>query len=101
MLEMRLRRGLRVWLRLWRHLVAIAVAIGAIIPVTGRSALHLRIARVLLAHGLGQKPQIMLGVLLEILGRNPIIAQLRITRELIVLVDDLLRGAAHLALGPG
>jgi hypothetical protein len=43
----------------------------------------------------------MLRVLLEVLERDTVIAELRIAGKLVVLVDDLLRGAAHLALGPG
>ena len=42
----------------------------------------------------------MLGMLLKVLSRNPVIRQLRIARQLIVLVDNLLRRAAHFTLGP-
>ena len=48
---------------------------------------------------LAQHPQVMLGVLLKVLGRDAIVGQLRVTRQLVVFLDDLLRGAAHLALG--
>ena len=41
----------------------------------------------------------MLGMLLEILGRNPVIGELGIARQLVVFIDNLLRGATHLALG--
>jgi hypothetical protein len=50
---------------------------------------------------LGQHPGVMLGVLLEILGGDTVARELRIAGELVVLVDDLLRRAAHLALGAG
>ena len=40
----------------------------------------------------------MLGVLQEILSGHAVIAQLRITGQLLIFVDDLLRRAAHLAL---
>ena len=46
-----------------------------------------------------QKAQVMLRVLLEIFSCNPVIAQLRIAGQLIVFLDDLLRRAAHFALG--
>ena len=52
-----------------------------------------------LALGFGQKAQIMFGVLLEILHRHAVIAQLGVAGQLIVFVDDLLRRAAHLAFG--
>ena len=51
----------------------------------------------LLFLGRAQHAQIMLGMLLEVLGGHPVTAQLRIPRELIVLVDDLLRRTADLA----
>ena len=47
-----------------------------------------------------QKPHVVLGMLLEILCRNPVAGQLRIARQLIVLVDHLLRCATHFALRP-
>ena len=52
-----------------------------------------------LALRLGQKPQVMFGMLLEILHRHAVIAKLGIARQLVVLVNDLLRRAADLALG--
>jgi hypothetical protein len=56
-------------------------------------------ALVNLTLGFGQKAQVMFGVLLEVFHRNAIIAQLRVTGELIVFVDDLLRSTAHFAFG--
>lgn len=53
------------------------------------------------AHRFAQHPQIMFGVLLEIFGGHAIIAQLRVARQLVVFVDDLLRCAAHFAFGAG
>ena len=50
---------------------------------------------------LGQKPRVMLGMLLEVLARHAVIREERVTRQLRVFVDDLLRGAAHFALGTG
>lgn len=43
----------------------------------------------------------MFRVLLEILGRNPVIAKLGIAGQLVIFVDDLLRRAAHFARGAG
>jgi hypothetical protein len=51
--------------------------------------------------GFGQKAQVMFGVLLEVFHRHAVIAQLRVTSQLIVFVDDLLRSTAHLAFGTG
>jgi hypothetical protein len=57
--------------------------------------------RLLLALRLVEHALVMLGVLLEILERHAVIAKLRIAGKLGILVDDLLRRAAHLALGAG
>ena len=46
-----------------------------------------------------QQAQVMLRMLLEIFGCNAVIAQLRITGELVVLVNNLLRRTTHLAFG--
>ncbi len=48
-----------------------------------------------------EKPRVMLCVLLKIFGSDTVIAKLRISGKLVVLVDDLLRGTAHLAFGAG
>lgn len=48
-----------------------------------------------------QKTQIMLSVLLKILSRDPVVAQLRIASQLVVFINDLLRRPAHLALRAG
>jgi len=39
----------------------------------------------------------MLRVLLEVFQRHSVAAQLRVARKLVVFVNDLLRGATHLA----
>ena len=46
-----------------------------------------------------QQAQIMFRVLLKVLCRNPVVAELRVASQLIVFLNHLLRGAAHLALG--
>ena len=46
-----------------------------------------------------QHAGVMFGVLLKVLSRDPVARQLRIARQQSVFVDDLLGGAAHLALG--
>ncbi len=50
---------------------------------------------------LGEHPRVVLGMLHEVLGRHAVVGQLGITREDLVFLDDLLRRAAHLALGAG
>ena len=50
---------------------------------------------------LGQHAGVMFGMLQEILGRHTVVRELRITGEKGVFLDDLLRRAAHLALGAG
>ena len=74
----------------------LAIAFGLAFAVL---ALLLFAAGLLLALRFAQQAQVMFGVLLKVLSRHAIIGQLRIARQLIVFVDDLLRGAAHLALG--
>ncbi len=58
-------------------------------------------SRFLLAQGLVQQPGIVLGMLLKVFEGDAIIRELRIARELIVLLDDLLRRSADFALGSG
>ena len=41
----------------------------------------------------------MFGVLLEVLCRHAVVAQLGVTRQLVVFLDNLLRRAADLAFG--
>ena len=50
---------------------------------------------------LAQQPQVVFGVLLKVLGGHTVIAQLCIAGQLVVFLDNLLRRAAHLALGAG
>ena len=52
-----------------------------------------------LALCVGQHAQVMFGVLLEVLCRHAVVAQLGITRQLVVFLDNLLRRAADLAFG--
>ena len=54
-----------------------------------------------LALRFAQKPEVVLGVLLEVLGRDPVVTEAGIAGKLGVLVDDLLRGSPHLAFGAG
>ncbi len=77
-------------------LSALAVALGLTFPIL---AFLLLAAGILFLLGAAQHPQVMLRVLLEIFGSDAIIAQLRIPRQLVILVDDLLGRAAHLAFG--
>ena len=51
------------------------------------------------AHRLGQNTGIMFGVLGKVFGIDPVIGQLRIAVQLGVFFDDLLRRAAHFAIG--
>jgi len=53
------------------------------------------------AHRFEQDALIVLRVLQEVLGHHTVAGSLSIAGERLILVDDLLRGAAHLALGPG
>ena len=72
-----------------------AITVDLAVPVLAFLLLSLGIHLLL---GFAQKSQVMLSVLLEILGCDAIIRQLRITRQLVVLFNDLLRRTAHLAL---
>ena len=48
----------------------------------------------------GQKPQVMLGMLLEILGRDAVVSKRRITRKLVIFINNLLGGSTNLTLRP-
>lgn len=61
-------------------------------------AILLVASRVLFALRLGQQPHIMLRMLLKVLSRNAVVAQLSIARQLVVFINDLLRRTAHLTL---
>jgi len=52
-----------------------------------------------LALRFAQQPCVMFRMLLKIFDRNPVIAQMRIARQLIIFVDNLLGRTAHLAFG--
>ena len=77
---------------------AIAVTLGLTFAVL---ALLLFAAGIHFALRFAQHPQIVLGMLLKVLGGHAVTGQLGVARQLVVLVDDLLRRAAHLALGAG
>ncbi len=53
------------------------------------------------AHRLGKEALVMLRVLEKALGGDPVVQGLGIARQGKLFVHDLLRCAAHLALGPG
>jgi len=59
------------------------------------------LAFLLLAHRLGQHPQIMFRVLLKVFRGDTVIRQLGITRKLVVFLDDLLWRTAHFTFGSG
>lgn len=88
-----------------RCLFPLALAFGALSILT--LAAFLLLALFFLTQGfllflsLAQETQIMFGVLLKVFSRHAVIGELRITRELIVFVDDLLRRTTHLALWAG
>ena len=99
---------LRVWILLIsvRLTVVLAILLAAgllTIPTTLRRILLILLAAFLLcrqfAVRFGQHAGVMLGMLREILGSNPVIRQLRIARQLLIFLDDLLRCAAHFAFG--
>ena len=56
-----------------------------------------RLTLCLFAHRLVQKPQVMLGMLLKVLGSDTIPRQLCIPGEALILLDNLLRCTAHFA----
>ena len=79
-------------------LTAVLIAIRAVLLLLLLGLLGFA-AGILLPRGGGQKTCVMLCVLLEVFQGNTVTGQLRVTCELIVFFDDLLRGATHLALG--
>ena len=84
-------------------LPAIPVLLTALPAVLAAILLVLLLSRFLLGrqflHRLGQHPRVVFGVLQEVFGRHPVVRELRIARQHLVLLDDLLRRATHLALG--
>ena len=80
-------------------LVIIASALVAAILLL--LSLLLLAAGILLALRFAQHTKVMLGMLLKVFSRDTVVGQLRVTGKLVVFVDDLLRGAAHLALWAG
>jgi hypothetical protein len=56
-------------------------------------------ARFLLALSFAQHTQIVFGVLHKVFGSDTVIAQMGVTRQLVIFINDLLRRATHFALG--
>lgn len=54
-----------------------------------------------LALRLGKHPGVMFGMLHEVFCRDPVVGQLGVTGKELIFFDDLLGGAAHLALWAG
>ncbi|OIQ72466.1 hypothetical protein GALL_459060 [mine drainage metagenome] len=77
------------------RLIAIAVIVAALVLIVT----VLTVLLTQLSHRLTQHAGVMFGVLQEVFMRHAVIGQLRIARQLEVFLDDLLRGAAHLAFG--
>ena len=90
-------------------LLLLALLLLALLLLVALLLVALLLLFVLLAAGVGlglgfalcfsQHARVVFGVLEEVLGGHAIIRQLRIPRQKKVFVDDLLGGAAHLALG--
>lgn len=99
-------RLLIAWLLVAWLLVAwllIALLVARLITLLLIALLLLALPRLLLggkfALRFGQQAGVMLGVLVEVLGRNPVVRQLRVAGQENILFNDLLWGAAHLAVG--
>ena len=86
--------GGRACRRAWRGL-----SVDVRLPVLARLRI---VAPLLLArvHRFSEQALIMFGVLEKILGHDPVIRGLRVPRHGEIFFNNLLRGAAHLALGP-
>lgn len=79
--------------------VAFHLAVAFDLPFAVHAFLFIADA-VQLALRLAQQTQVMFGVLLKVFGRHPVIGQGSVARQLVVFINDLLRRAAYLALGP-
>ena len=81
-------------------LLVAALLVAALLPtlLVALLRLLLRILGIHFALRLSQHPQIMLCVLLKALSRHAVMAQLRVTGQLVVFIDDLLGRTANLAL---
>src|SRR5690606_7336130 len=72
-----------------------------LLTVRARLVVAALLALALLSHlllRLAEHPAIVLGMLKKALGGDTVTRDLGITRQRLVLFDDLLRGAAHLAV---
>merc|ERR1711969_432113 len=94
-----LGRGRRVVVTVRALAVAVRAFLVALRLTLAVLALLLLAPLVDLALRLGEHTHVMLGVLLEVLGRHAVVSEPGVTRQLVIFVDDLLRRTAHLALG--
>ena len=90
---LRLRRLLRLALAMLLRLLVLLMLRLLLVLLTARIGFRLRFAL-----RFDQHAGVMLCVLKKILGRYAVVRQLRIAREQQILVDDLLRCAADLAI---
>ncbi|PRY26865.1 hypothetical protein CLV78_101969 [Aliiruegeria haliotis] len=82
--------------------VRILLIVGVTFPLTLAVLLFLLLATgFLFPLRLAQHSRVVLGMLLEVLGGYTVVAKRRIAGKLGVLVDNLLRGATHLAFRTG
>ncbi len=76
---------------------AFAITLGLALTV---QALLLLTMAIHFALRFGKKPQIMFGMLLEILGRHAVVPERRIPRKLVIFINNLLGGSTNLTLWP-
>ena len=75
----------------WPPLLAALAILALLVEAVVSCLLPLRLA---------EQPAVVLGMLQVALRRHPVARELRVARQHLVLVDDLLRRAAHLAIRP-
>src|SRR5690606_30874341 len=91
-----------VWLAVVAVLAALtlpAISLAAVLPALALLSLPHLVFAAHLALRLAQHPRVVLGMLEEVLLGHAVVGQLRVAGQHQVLVDDLLRRAADLALG--
>ena len=83
--------------------VLVAVILLVVVPLLTVLVLLLLLGLPLRLFALGfrEHTQVVFGVLLKVFRRDPVVRQLRVAGQLIILINDLLRRSAHLALRAG
>jgi len=87
----------RLWCFLWRRVLSLVLSLDTLVML----GLLLLAPQILLALSVVHETRVMLGMLEEVFGGNPVTGQLCLTRQHLVFFDNLLRGAANSSFRAG